>query len=535
MDRARREHLITRGTTRRRLIAGGLASAVLSLSLPNRPTRVRARDALAVARPASGSSLFSLGVASGDPLPDSVVLWTRLAPDPLNGGGMGSDPVEVRWELAADDAMRRIVQRGSVTATPDLAHAVHVDMTGLAPGHEYFYRFATGSEVSPTGRTKTAPAAGAVVDRLRFAFASCAHWEHGYFSAYKDMAAQDLDVVFFVGDYIYEYGRNGAFRGDNGPVRLFAETSEITTLAAYRNRHAQYKTDPDLQAAHRAFPWIVTWDDHEVENDYAGTESAKHESTAVLLARRAAAYRAYYEHMPLRSASLPQGPDMRLYRRFSFGRLAEFSVLDTRQYRTPHPCGDKIGSRCPAAFDPAQTMTGPEQERWLLAGLAASPARWNVIAQQVMMAQLTANLGTGNQFNHDMWDGYPLARQRILGHIRDAGTKNVVVLAGDIHSAWASDLKADFADPSSRVVATEFVATSITTRNPVVQELPLLVPLNPHVKFLDTRHGYTRCDLTPGRWQADYRAVETVALPDTPARTVGSLVVEHGHPGPVRA
>jgi alkaline phosphatase D len=531
VDRLQFERTLISRTTRRRLLAG-LGALAGMVSLPGKPTR-----SLAAAQ-VSGEYPFALGVASGDPLPDSVVLWTRLAPDPLNGGGMLPEPVEIAWEIAHDEGFDAVVQTGSATATPDLAHSVHVDVTGLEPGREYYFRFFALNSVSPTGRTKTAPAFGTLADRLRLGFASCAHWEHGYFAAYRHLAREDPDLILFQGDYIYEYGPDDDYQTGDGPppVRRFSGTGETLDLAGYRNRHAQYKTDPDLQEAHRLFPWVATWDDHEVANDYTNTFSQAGDPADVFLARRAAAFQAYYEHMPLRPESMPQGPDLRLYRRLSFGTLAEISVLDTRQYRSDQPCGNTIGPRCDTALDPALTMTGPEQEQWLLDGLTASEARWNVISQQTMMAELAVKvLGPDVLYNDDMWDGYPLARNRILGHIRDAGIANAVVLSGDIHSAWVNDLKTDFADPASPAVATEFVCPSVTARNPVGGRLALLLSTNPHVKFLDLRNGYTVCDVTPSRWQADYRAVKSARDPNTPVQTIASYVVEAGRAGAVEA
>ncbi|GIW04838.1 MAG: alkaline phosphatase [Thermomicrobiales bacterium] len=527
MDRAVFERWLIQRTNRRRFLAG-LAAAPLAMSRRGQPTRPR-QDAAAVS---AGTDPFSLGVASGDPLPDGVVLWTRLAPDPLNGGGMPPEPVEVRWEIASDEGFTRVLRSGVTTARPELAHSVHVDATGLEPGRIYFYRFAARGMVSPAGRTRTAPAPGGALDRLRLGVASCAHWEHGYFTAYRHLAAEDLDAVLFLGDYLYEYppGQGFVIAGQD-PIRLHTP-GELITLKQYRNRYAQYRTDPDLQATHAAFPWIATWDDHEVANNYAGVHSERGDSPAVFLARRAAAYQAYYEHMPLRPESLPQGPEMRIYRRITFGNLAEISVLDTRQYRSAQPCGDTVAPRCAAALDPALTLTGPEQERWLLDGLASASAQWKVIAQQVMMAELAVRvLGPEPQYNDDQWDGYPLARNRILGFLQQAGISDTIVLSGDVHSAWVSDVKADFFDADSPTVATEFVATSITAHNPFGSRLAVLLPGNPHIRFFDIRHGYTRCTITPRRWQADFRAVPDVTMPDAPVETIASFAVEAGQPG----
>ncbi len=277
---------------------------------------------------------FQLGVASGDPAPDGVVLWTRLAPKPLAGGGMPNEPVEVAWQVADDEGFTKVAREGTTTATPDWGHTVHVEVDGLQPGRWYFYRFKAGSEVSPTGRTRTMPAIDATTPRLKFAFASCQHFETGYYTAYKHMREDDLDLVFHLGDYIYE----GAARDDR--VRKHVG-GKINSLDDYRNRYAQYRSDHDLLAMHAAVPWIVTWDDHEVENNYAGPHPEDLKvSQEDFLKRRAQAYQAYYENMPLRRSTLPHGPDMPLYRRLPYGQLADFLVLDTRQYRTDQPCGD---------------------------------------------------------------------------------------------------------------------------------------------------------------------------------------------------
>ena len=534
MDRARFERLLVRRADRRRLLFGG--AGLVAVSLAGAPTRARGQatpagspSASPSASPVAGGASFALGVASGDPLADSVVLWTRLAPDPINGGGMeGQGPVEVRWELAADQAFGRIVQQGTATASPDLAHSVHVDVQGLAPGAEYFYRFIANGEESPVGRTRTAPAAGAIVDRLRFAFASCQHYEDGYFTAFRRMADEELDLILHLGDYIYEGGvdpEEEAIRRHNGP--------EIQTLADYRNRYGLYKSDPDLQLAHAAAPWIVTWDDHEVANDYAAALSEDGDPTDLFLERRAAAYQAYYEHMPLRVSSLPQGPTMQLYRRLAWGDLASFQVLDTRQYRTDHPCGEGAQVRCPAATDPNTTMLGPQQEQWLLAGLDASIARWNVLAQSLQMAELEQQVGPGALYWNDSWPGYPAARSRILSHLQSRGTSNPIVLAGDIHCHWANDLKADWTDEGSATIGSEFICTSISSEGDEPSDFfREYLPENPHVRFFDGRHGgYMTAEVTPDAWRTDVRQLDSVTTPDAPIATIASFVVENGSPG----
>jgi alkaline phosphatase D len=328
------------------------------------------------------SNPVTLGVASGDPLPDGVVLWTRLAPNPLGatGDGVPKAMIAVEWIVTSGERLTRIVQRGTAMAVPELAHSVHVEVSGLEPGRVYYHQFHVGSEVSPIGRTKTAPVVGAKLEALSFAFASCSDWQNGFFNAYRAMSQDDLDVVLHLGDYIYEYGP------DPKGVRRH-NSAEIVTLEDYRRRYTLYKTDPKLQAAHAAAPWIVTWDDHETENNYAGDIPEDKQPLEPFRAKRAAAYQAYYENMPLRRSSLPRGMALRLYRRYAFGDLASFSILDTRQYRTDQPNDDGLKPRSAAVSDPNATMTGPDQERWLLEGLSASQARWNLIRQQTMMAQ----------------------------------------------------------------------------------------------------------------------------------------------------
>ncbi|QLE58596.1 alkaline phosphatase [Nostoc sp. TCL26-01] len=471
---------------------------------------------------------FSLGVASGDPLPDSVVLWTRLAPDPLNGGGVSPINIPVQWRIAKDENLTQVVQQGTVIATPELGHSVHVDVRGLEPERWYWYQFQVGNEVSPIGRTRTAPALFSSVQKLNFAFVSCQDWQNGYYTAYKHMADEELDLVVHLGDYIYEYGpQSGGPRQHNSP--------EIVTLADYRNRHALYKTDQNLQAVHAAFPWIVTWDDHEVENNYANFIPEDNQSQQAFVTRRANAYQAYYEHMPLRLSSLPKKASMQLYRRLTFGDLAEFNVLDTRQYRTDQPCNDGLKPLCNAALDSKATMTGARQEGWLLRGLDQSKARWNVIAQQTMLAQVDFNADPGVQlFNVDQWDGYVAARNRLLNFLNQRKPSNPIVITGDIHSSWVHDLKSDFNNPLSATVGTEFVGTSITSDFPTSFIRPVQAALrdNPHIKFFDGAfRGYVRCQLTQERWQSDYRAVSTITEENASISTLASFVVENGQPG----
>ncbi len=471
---------------------------------------------------------FTLGVASGDPTPDGFVLWTRLAPQPLeNGGGMQPENIQVRWEVAEDDGFAKVVAHGTAVATPELAHSVHVEVPGLEANRWYHYRFHAGDATSPVGRARTAPRADDIAQKLRFAFASCSHWESGLFTAYQHMAKEELDLVAHLGDYIYEgAAKSGAVRKHNSP--------EIMTLDDYRNRHALYKTDEHLQAAHQLCPWLVTWDDHEFENNCAGDIS---EDSAVkpkdFLKRRVGAYQAYYEHMPLRAAQLPKGPNMKLYRRVGFGRLAEFAILDTRQYRSDQPNGDGNKPPSAASDDPRQTLLGKTQENWLYETLDASPAKWNVLTQQVMMAR--ADRATGEAVTHsmDQWPGYEANRQRVLKHFAGKPSLNPVVITGDIHSNWVNDLQVKEQDRKSPVVGTEFVGTSISSggNGKPNQGTPSQMVENPFVRYWSAERGYVSCEVTPERWTSHYRAVPEIAKPGGAVITRKTFVVENGRPG----
>lgn len=475
---------------------------------------------------------FTLGVASGDPLSNSVVLWTRLAPDPLNGGGMPANVVPVNWELATDENFRNVIQRGNELASPDLAHSVHVEVNALKPNTVYYYRFKCGNEVSPVGKTKTLPAIGASVGSLTFAFASCQQFEHGYYTAYKHMANEDLDLVFHLGDYIYEYGPN-EYISSTGNVRTHSGP-EIITIEDYRNRYAQYRSDADLKAAHAAFPWVVTWDDHEVENNYANITPEKGQSVDEFIKRRAAAYQAYYEHMPLRKSSLPYDGGMQLYRHFTYGDLTSFFVLDTRQYRDDQANGD--GTKPPSAesLDPNRTLLGSEQEKWLLDHLGSSKSKWNVLAQQIFFAQRNFGTSDAPRLSMDSWDGYHAARQRITDFSIEKNINNLVVLTGDVHASWAANLVTDYNNPESQVIGAEFVGTSISSGGDGSDwraDTEKTLSLNPHIKFFNNYRGYVRCQVTPDQWRADYRVVPYVTKPGADISTRASFVFEKNQSG----
>jgi alkaline phosphatase D len=469
---------------------------------------------------------FTLGVASGDPSPDGVVLWTRLAPDPLAGGGMPERPVPVDWQVASDESFRRTVARGSVLAAPEFGHSVHVEVHGLRAGSWYWYRFRSERAMSPVGRTRTAPAIGAPTGRVAFALTSCQRYSHGYYTAHRHMADEDLDAVVQVGDYIYQSAP------DVTDVRPQEGAGEPVTLLQYRNRHAQYRRDEDLQACHAAFPWLVVLDDHELDNNWADEvpEDPLAQQREMFLRRRAAAFHAYYEHMPLRRASVPRAVEMQLYRRVTFGDLLDVHVLDTRQYRSHQNQHLRL--------DRTRTILGDRQKRWLLTNLARPSARWNALAQQVFFCQRDFAVGPASRFSDDAWDNYVTERDALRDHIADVATPNTVILTGDVHTNYVCDVKTDFDDPASPTVATELVGTSISTDGDGVDTSPgdaALLAENPHIKFINRQRGYVRNIVTPDTWIADFRVLDYVTDPGSPIATRASFAIDNGRPGAIRA
>jgi alkaline phosphatase D len=499
-----------------------------------------ASSSLLLAKPSNAAGYpFSLGVASGSPLPDAVVLWTRVAPDPLDAARTPPLALTLRWEVAHDGAFRNIAARGSVIATPALAHSVRVDVKGLQPARWYWYRFMLGDAVSPVGRTRTAPAADSLPDSLKLAVASCQHWDFGSYAAHRYIEQANPDLIAFLGDYIYEWG---AYRLQHPPRAV--RQDESFTLEDYRRRYAQYKTDPDLQAAHLIAPWIVTWDDHEVANDYAADRDER--LSPNFWQRRAAAYQAFYEHMPLRLPPPASFANVRMFQRYDWGRLARFHVLDDRQYRAyevcPHPGRGGSNSvtprACPALLDPRRSMLGLEQEAWLRAGLASSTARWNILAQQTLMAQssqIPVTPDEAGRFWTDGWDGYPSARRRLLDTLVDTGAANPLVLGGDVHTFYATELRRDFGRPVSkanRIVATEFVGTSVTSSSRPQQRTAQYVAMNPHIKFgRSDRRGYMLMEITPGETRTRFMGLDEVRDPKTSQRELAAFRVEDGKPG----
>jgi len=510
--------------TRRSVLATGLAG-LAATAFGGVPVGTRRR----LPRPAGGVTLpgpaFTLGVASGNPRPDRVILWTRLAPLPLEGGGMPDQAVDVRWDVATDEGFAKIARRGTATAKPGGAHSVHVDVGGLEPGAEYFYRFRVGDDVSPVGRTRTLPKPGSAPKQLRLALATCQDYGTGYYTAYRDLVDRDPALVFFLGDYIYEHA-----------IFSFADranpTIEAVTLDDYRARYALYKTDADLQAAHQAVPWVTTWDDHEVDNNYAGDVSQGDEPPDEFRARRAAAYRAWYEHMPVRLEP-PRDAGVRVYQDFSFGDLARFFVLDTRQYADVPPCREQsapltdTGPTCPDRERPDRTILGERQERWLLRGIERADERWSVLAQPVQMAGLDVDLADGApQYYLDSWDGYPAARARVVEALANSRAESPIVLTGDYHASFVSDLRPDPFDTGAPVVATEFVAPAISS-SPFSTDF---TAGNPHVKYFDDRRGYVACTIERDTWTTEFRYVTDVQSAEPAFEAGPTFVVGRGTP-----
>jgi alkaline phosphatase D len=527
------------------LRAGGVLAAVAGTGLIG-------GTAAAMAFGGTGEP-FSHGIASGDPLPDGVLLWTRVTPipDALPGSGLGPD-VQVAWEVARDEAFTDVAASGEVTTGASRDHTVKVDVRGLAPDSWYWYRFRFGDTVSPAGRTRTAPAEGSAVDRLRMGVVSCANWQAGYFAAYRHLAERtDLDLVLHLGDYLYEYGA-GEYQAGDEVVRPHDPPIEITLLEHYRRRHAQYKTDPDLAALHARVPFVTTWDDHESANDAwsGGADNHTEPDEGAWAQRRAYSQQAYAEWMPVRYE-----PGGHLYRRFTFGTLAQLSMLDLRTYRSEQ-AGNPLD---PGIGDPARTITGDEQMEWLKSGLVSTESQWKLVGNPVMIApvQLVSTLSTQElnalsqltgpsvqaiPVNVDQWDGYTADRAEVFRTLRDNGVRDTVFLTGDIHSAWAADLPGDpLTYPLNRnSVGTELVCTSVTSDNlddilgvpPRTASLAVETAIklaNPHIKHIEfDSHGFSVLEVTPARVQMDYFQLADRTKPDSAAEHAVSFAVAAG-------
>jgi alkaline phosphatase D len=499
--------------TRRNFLATGAAALVAAPAIVRAQGKWRANP-------------FSLGIASGDPAPDGFVIWTRLAPEPLEAhGGMSIERVPVGWEVADDEAFLTVVARGDAVALPELAHSIHIEVAGLRPDRPYFYRFEAGGERSVAGRARTLPLLTAAPSRLRFGMAGCQDYQAGYYTAYRHLAEEELGFVFHYGDYIYEYG------ADEGTPRKHA-TPLIMSLDDYRRRYAQYKNDSDLQAAHAAHPFFMTFDDHEVRNNWAGDidDDDGTPPPEVFRLHRQAAFQAWYEHMPVRRQQFPNGSAIHLYRSARYGNLVQLDFLDTRQFRTNQPCDDGYKMACPAVTSSEARMISAEEEAWLVRNLQRRNARWNAVAQQVMMMSIDrrspVDRAAGKLLNVDSWAGYEAQRARLLA--RMGGLNNVVVLTGDEHTNYAGLLH-----DRDKPVAVEFVGTSISSDGDG-QDIPSWGPdfmaHNPQLKFINNQRGYLTCDVTPDEWRTNFMVVDRISTPGGQLSRRATLAMDHGHP-----
>lgn len=509
---------------RRDVLAASLAMGVAG----GFPAILRAAGAALAGNP------FTLGVSSGFPTHDSVVLHTRLALQPLAEDGLGGMPstdVPLRWELARDEGFRYIVRSGEVAASSVQAHSARVVATGLDSAHDYFYRFIAAGEASPTGRTRTLPAPNREPREFHLALACCQHLEHGQWAALRHIARAAPDLLVHVGDYIYE--------GATTPDRVRGHVGgNCSTLADYRRRYAQYRMDPALQVAHAASPWITTWDDHEVANDYSGIYSGRAEDPVAFLRRRTVAYQAYFENLPLPPSALPVNGAVALYASRRIGTLAEIFMLDQRQYRSAQACplpgragGNRVGDECAQLFDASRTMLGAEQEAWFDAALTRTRGRWNLLAQGTVFSHLDEQPGEGRRYTTDNWNGYFAARQRVLEALQRHRVANPVVLSGDIHSFIAGNVRARPERPDSPLLATEIVATSVSSDGRPQPQLDEWTRENPDLLLAEGRYrGHVALRLTPRQLQANLMALDDRDDPESTQRVWRSLVVEAGRP-----
>lgn len=523
----------TRGLGRRRVL--GLSAGLIGAATVASPALASARSRPHVPYP------FLLGVASGEPRPGGVVLWTRLASEPLaedGSGGMAPRDVVVSWQVAEDERMQRVVRSGAVRTGPDLGHSVHLDVNGLRPAREYWYRFRVGPHVSPVGRTRTAPNPATRLTAMTFAFASCQSFGQGWFTPYEHMVADDPDLVLFLGDYIYcQPAGPVAYPGNPVDSRVLAPPRRCETLGDFRARYATYHTDPHLQEAHRLLPWSVTIDDNEIQNDFwADPDPAAVE-------RAGAGYQAFWENMPLSAAQRPRGASLPgSYRRLDYGDLATFHMIDSRQYRTKPPLAvcspaDRPDGYCPDTLDPNSSVLGDAQEAWLLDGLSAAATTWNVLGNQFAFTQRDGDGRLDPPESRDLgggWDRYVADRQTILDHVRTRDIRNLVIVTGDSHRNWVLNTPRDYRtwDAAVPPVCTEFMVTSITSggeRDPKPSHRPQAS--TPHLLYRDQSHGYGLVTLSPSEWRTDYRAVSTIWAPSSSVSTISSWTVRPDQPG----
>ncbi|HWK34818.1 alkaline phosphatase D family protein [Sphingomonas sp.] len=508
------------------LLAGG--QAALLAALARTP---------ALAAPKFLDDPFALGVAAGDPAPDGFVIWTRLAPRPLEPhGGMPAEAVELGWEVAEDDGFRKIVRAGKALARPELAHSVHVEVAGLGSQRRYWYRFMVDGIPSETGTARTAPLAGAAVDRLRIAVAGCQNYQAGLFTAWRHISREaDLDFVYHYGDYIYEGATAGVAAPGRPPVVRRHPDDEPYSLDDYRRRYALYKVDPDLRAAHAAAAFLPSFDDHEVENDWSGDLDASSTPPEVFLLRRAAAMQAWYEHMPVRMGQFPHNGAPRAYRRLDFGRLMRVNMLDKRSYRSIRLCEKPGDGNCVDRRDSPDTMLGAEQERWLGDGLNGG-ATWNMLGLGGLVMPFDRSAQKVPSNGYDNWTGYPDARERLVGMIQDRKLTNVVITGGDSHMFFIGHLPSRRGDLESAPVAAELHATSISSTssngNPIGPDPRAAT--NPHIALIHDQRGYMLCDIDAAGWTSSLRVVDqAIALGGT-VSTLARYMVRPDRPGVVK-
>ena len=489
------------------------------------------------------ADIFTLGVASGEPQPDSIVLWTRLAPRPLQpDGGMPARALPVRWEVATDARFTQVVRQGVAVADPAVAHSVHVLVEGLQPGRAYHYRFQAGGQRSPAGRTRTAPDPMEPVRNLRMALASCQHYEHGYFTAHREIADSDVDLVLFVGDYIYTTQAPRHLRVRSHP-HVFTDDLAARTLADFRVHHASYKLDDDLRASHAAHPWLMVWDDHEVMPDYAGDTDPYLGDQKAFLAVRAAAYKAYFEHMPISPRRVPVDASLPMHGRWRWGQLAELWSLDTRQHRDPAVCSGvhapmdgKLLWRCDAAAAPQRTVLGQSQEDWLAAGLAGSPCNWKFILQTTQVSPGVIRTPLGEVQYAEGWDAFPAARARLIEAIAQPRVQDVVFLGGDVHRHVAANLRLDPRDARSPIIASEVVTSSISSKGMSELINGWMKASNPDILHMRSdQRGHVLIEVTPQQVRCDFRGTPHPVRPQARFRTQARYFIERGTPGLRRA
>lgn len=519
MALSRRAFLTLSAGTVGGLVLGACSSSDDSASRADTgPSSTTSTTRVARPAPALPGDPFTLGVASGDPLADGVVLWTRLAPRPKEPVrfGMPDQTVDVTWEVASDQGFADIVATGVAEARADAGHSVHVEVDDLDPATDYWYRFRLGERTSPVGRTRTLAADGDVPDHLRVGVVTCQDFGTGYYAAYRHLVDEDLDVVVHLGDYVYEHGLN--------MVRPVLPEGTVTDLDQYRLRYATYKADPDLRAAHAAVPFLCMWDDHEVTNNYAGDTDPEGSPAAAVRARRAAAYRAWWENLPVRGRP-PTGADVTVYRSITAGGLARITLLDERQYADEPPCRDTSISDtgdCADRTGSDREYLGTEQQAWFADTVSKGDVVWDLVGNPTVLSGVNAGSADEPAYYLETWDGYPDARQRFLDSLGKA-TGQPLILTGDYHAGMVADLHAEPGDTSTDVLTTELMT-------PAISSVPFALPRepNPHIRYATESRGYLTLDVEPTQVTATFRLVDDVADPESGVTTGSTWRIAKG-------